>query len=149
MSGSSPNSPFRMKSENSPNTGIIKNTPLAASEYSYPFFMTFVSAKSKSTKGDTATVTEVLIIVYFPSLTKYTTIIWSVWSNHSLFLTMLDQVRRDSTDDKPLMLYSENGAGKNNMYEVLFQNSNRYSLFAHPANEDIQLTAQVHTYTEQ
>ena len=142
MNSSTSQSSYSFKSENSPNT-VIKNTPLASSEYAYPALMHYVSSKKKTTKGDIATLTEVLLVIFFPALNKCTTAIWSIWSNQSLFLTMLEQMKRESTDDKPLLLYTENGAGKNNLYEVIMQHSNKYSIYEHPENDNIQLTAQV------
>ena len=134
---------YGFKNENSPSSTVIKNTPLAASEISYPALFCFERAKKKSTKGDTASLTEVQLTVFMPKLSKFLTAIWSVWSDKVLFVTMLEQVKRDSTDEKPLLLYSENGWGKNNLYEVIFQVSNKYSVFSHPDNEDISVTAQV------
>lgn len=135
-------SSYAFKSESSPNT-VIKNTPLAPSEVSYPMLFHYESSKKKSTKGDTATLTEVLLTCFMPALNKFITIIWSIWNNQGLFLTMLDQVKRDSTEEKPLLLYSESGAGKNNLYELIFQHSNKYSVYGLPENDDIQMTAQV------
>ena len=135
-----------LKSENSPNT-IIRNTPMAASEISFPMLLRYESSKKKFTKGDAASLTEVVLVAYMPALNKFLTIIWSIWNNQNLFLTMLDQMKKESTDERPLLLCSENGSGKNNLYEVILQHSNKYSLFVHPENEDINLTAQVTSAT--
>ena len=135
-------SPFTPKSDNS-QSNTVKNTPLDSSEYSFPSFLKFISAREKMTKGDTGLVTEVVFVVWMPALKKYKVVIWSVWGNQSLFLAILEQVNADSTPEKPLVLYSEHGAGKNNLYEIILQTSNRFSTYTHPTNASIVMTAQV------
>jgi hypothetical protein len=132
-----------IKSENSSPNGAIKNPPLSRQDYPMPVFITCQGIKKKTTKGDTATLFEVVLIMWFPLLNKFTTGLWSVWSNHTLFLTMLDQMKRESTSDRPLLMYSDNGFGKNGLFEMTLTNSNKYSIFNLNGNEDVQHTAQV------
>ena len=138
FSGSS----YAFKSENSPNTAA-KNIPLSGQEHSFPALIYFVNAKKKTTKGEIATLYEVLVVIWCPASNKFITAIWSIWSNQTLFLTMLEQMKRESSTDRPLLLYTENGSGKNSLYELTLFQSNKYSVFTKDGNEDIQHTAQV------
>ena len=139
-------SSYSFKTEGSPNAQI-KNTPLTEQEFSGAGFLHVVSSKKKTTTGDSATIYEVLVVIFCPELGRLITAVWSVWSNQSLFLTMIDQMKNQSTAEKPLLLYTENGLGKNGLYEMLLTHPNKYTTFSKDGKEDMLHTAQVGVFT--
>lgn len=142
MNNSNSSASYSFKSDNTPNSAV-KNTPLGEQEYTFPALIHFVGSKKKVTKGDAATLYEVLVVIFCPALKKFITAIWSVWSNQTLFLTMLEHMKRESSPDRPLLLYTENGSGKNFLYEMMLMHASKYSTFSLDGNDDIQHTAQV------
>jgi hypothetical protein len=90
-------------------------------------FFYYVGYKKKL--KDSTPIYEVLLVGWSKKLKKVTTYLWTIWNNQVLFFNMLEKMKSMSSQERPLLLYSDNGQGVNGCYELQQFQPNKYSLY--------------------